>query len=153
VWTMPPEVGACEESDFAELDNGDLLVVHRAEHYLKDNKYVNSDRLQNVFHRKPDGTWDVGPVSKCPFPHSGFPHLLKTRDGVVLHIATDGVRWTSDAGEHWAKLDLPGSPYYPEAVELGDGRILIVGHVGGDNVYGSADQTIMQQTFRLIVEK
>jgi hypothetical protein len=151
VWTMPPEVGACEESDLAELPNGDLLVVHRAEHY-QDNKYISSTRLQNVFHRT-EGGWQIGPVKPCPFPHSGFPELLATADGIVLHIATDGVWWTGDAGEHWGRLGLAASPYYPRALQLKDGSILIVGHVGGDNVYGSVDQTIMQQTFRLTMQK
>jgi hypothetical protein len=151
VWTMPQEIGVCEESDFAELDNGDLLVVHRAEHYDK-NKYINSDRLQNVFHRKREG-WEIGPVSKAPFPHSGFPELLRTREGPILHIATDGVWWTADAGTHWTRLNLPGSPYYPQALQLKDGTILVVGHAGGDNVYGSADQSIAQQRFKLRVAK
>jgi hypothetical protein len=150
IWTMPPEVGACEESDVAELANGDLLVVHRAEHF-RDNKYLTSDRLENVFHRKNDG-WEIGPVKPCPFPHSGFPELLATKEGVVLHVATDGIWWTNDAGENWAKLPVAGSPYYPRAIQLKDGAILIVGHVGGDNVYGSMDQTIMAQTFRLTVQ-
>jgi hypothetical protein len=147
VWTMPKEVGCCEESDFVELDNGDLFFVHRAEHYTGD-KYTTSDRLQNVFHRK-DGSWDIGPVTKCPFPHSGFPQLLKTREGVVLHIATDGVNWTADAGEHWKKLPVRGSPYYPEAVQLKDGTILVAGHIGSDNVYGTVNQSIVQQTFKI----
>jgi predicted GH43/DUF377 family glycosyl hydrolase len=34
---------------------------------------------------------------------------------------------------------------------LKDGRILVVGHVGGDDEYGKVDQTIVQQTFRLEV--
>lgn len=151
VWTMPKEVGCCEESDFVELDNGDLFFVHRAEHYAADGKYITSDRLQNVFHRKGDG-WDIGPVTKCPFPHSGFPQLLKTREGVVLHIATDGVNWTADAGENWKKLPLHGSPYYPEAVQLKDGTILVVGHVGSDDPYGTVNQSIVQQTFRLVTD-
>lgn len=151
VWTMPADVGLCEESDLTELDGGDLLVIHRAEHY-DGNKYINSDRLQNLFHR--DGEkWTIGAVTKPPMPHSGFPELLKTREGVLLHVGTDGVWWTGDDGREWAKLDLPGSPYYPRAAQLQDGRILVVGHVGGDDVYGKVDQSIIQQTFRLSVEK
>ena len=53
IWTMPAETGLCEESDLAELDNGDLLFVHRAEHYNGQN-YLGSDRLQNVFRRNGD---------------------------------------------------------------------------------------------------
>lgn len=151
IWTMPPEVGLCEESDFVELSNGDLLFVHRAEHYA-GNKYINSDRLQNIFHPKANG-WEIGKVSKSPFPHSGFPELLKTREGPILHIAADGVWWTADAGAHWTRLNMPGSPYYPEAVQLKDGTILVVGHLGADDVYGTVDQTIVQQTFRLEMRK
>ena len=68
----------------------------------------------------------------------------------MLHVATDGTWWTADGGEHWKRLEIPGSPYYPEAVQLKDGSILIVGHVGSDNVYGTVDQTIVQQTYRLV---
>jgi hypothetical protein len=151
IWTMPADVGLCEESDMAELDKGDVLVVHRAEHYDGD-KYITSDRLQNIFHPAGD-SWTIGPVQKSPFPHSGFPQLLKLREGPILHIATDGIRLTADAGTTWNKLDLPGSPYYPEALQLDDGTVLVVGHKGGDNVYGSADQVIIEQTFRLNVAK
>ena len=149
IWTMPAATGLCEESDFAELPGGDLLAVHRAEHY-NGRKYINSDRLQNVFH--PDGgSWTIGPVRPAPFPHSGFPELLTLRRGPVLHVATDGVWWTADGGNRWHRLDLPGSPYYPQAVELAGGAALVVGHKGGDNVYGSGDQSIVQQTFRIHV--
>jgi hypothetical protein len=147
VWTMPAETGLCEESDIVELDSGDLLLVHRAEHY-KEQNYLGSDRLQNVFRRNGD-KWDVQPVEKAPFPHSGFPELLKTREGTILHIGTDGVWQSADGGKHWSKLEVPGSPYYPRATQLNDGRILVVGHVGGDDEYGKVDQSIVQQTFRL----
>ncbi len=86
-------------------------------------------------------------------PHSGFPELLKLPDGSVLHIGTDGV-WHTGANLHtWTRLDLPGSPYYPRATLLKDGRVLVVGHVGGDDEYGKVDQTIVTQTFRLNVQR
>ena len=147
IWTMPAETGLCEESDLAELDNGNLLFIHRAEHYNGQN-YLGSDRLQNVFRR--DGAkWNVQPVEKAPFPHSGFPELLKAGDGTILHIGTDGVWQTADSGTHWSNVGVPGSPYYPQATQLNDGRILVVGHVGGDDEYGKVDQSIVQQTCRL----
>jgi photosystem II stability/assembly factor-like uncharacterized protein len=68
---------------------------------------------------------------------------------VILHVGTDGVWSTSDEGKTWVKTDVPGSPYYPRAVQLADGRILVVGHVGSDDVYGKVDQTVVMQTFRL----
>jgi hypothetical protein len=147
---MPATVGVCEESDFDELDNGDLFFVHRTEHFDGD-KYINSDRWQSIV--RPRGKeWEVGVPSKTPIPHSGFPELLKTSEGVVLHVGTDGIWWTADAGAHWEKLALPGSPYYPRATQLPDGKIMVVGHHGYDSVYGTIDQPIIQQTFRLKVK-
>jgi hypothetical protein len=34
-------------------------------------------------------------------------------------------------------------------MQLPDGRILIVGHAGSDDVYGTVDQSVLQQTLRL----
>ena len=45
----------------------------------------------------------------------------------------------------------PGTPYYPRAVQLKDGSVLVVGHVGGDDEYGKVDQTIVVQRFKLNV--
>jgi hypothetical protein len=150
IWTMPAETGLCEESDLAELNDGNLLLVHRTEHY-RGQDYLGSDRLQNIFRRNGD-KWNAQAVEQAPFPHSGFPELLKTREGILLHVGTDGAWQTGDGGAHWSKLNVPGSPYYPQAAQLSDGRIIIVGHVGGDDEYGKVDQSIVQQTFRLKVE-
>lgn len=151
LWTMPAEVGLCEESDFVELDNGDLLFSHRAEHY-DGEKYVSSNRLQSIFHRKGQ-SWEIGPCTAVPMPHRGFPELLKTHDGSILHIGTDGIWQTNPDLHTWTRLALPGSPYYPRATQLRDGRILVVGHVGGDDEYGKVDQTIVGLTFRLEVRR
>ena len=32
-----------------------------------------------------------------------------------------------------------------------DGRIFVFGHVGGDNAYGTVDQSIVMDSFRLAV--
>ena len=166
---MPPEVGVCEESDFCELPNGDLFWVHRVEHYpdkptevpalaarvgsKPPESYWYSDRMQSIT-RKKGYTFVPGSVVPAPFPHSGFPVVLYTREGLILHLATDGIYWTADVGKTWTKLNIPGTKYYPKALQLADGRIVCVGHKGGDNYYGSVDQVdqaIVEQTFRLKV--
>ena len=149
----PAKQGVTEEFDWAELPNGDLLCVLRA-----DYPPVGPCRLQMRL-VKDDRTWRPTPVCKAPFPYSGHPELLATRTGRVLHIATTGLSATADGGTTWHDLDpadglaqLRGegaTPYYPRSVELPNGEILIVGHVGGDDGYGVVDQSVVAVRFIL----
>lgn len=144
-WAAPlylaPKGVSTEEGDVAELDNGDLLAVFRT---------YDCKRCQ-ILLVKHGKTWKPSPLQEMPIPHSGQPELLVTRDGILLHIASDGIWWTVDRGTTWTKLGgVPGSDYYPSAVQLKDGIILVVSHVGGDQPYG-VDQSIVLNTFRLVV--
>jgi hypothetical protein len=165
---MPPEVGVCEESDFCELPNGDLFWIHRVEHFPdKPTKipalasrmgseppefYWYSDRMQSIT-RKSGNTFVAEPAVPTPFRHSGFPAVLYTREGLILHLATDGIYWTADVGKSWQRLNIPGTEYYPQALQLPDGKIVCIGHIGGDDVYGTVNQAVFLQTFRLQVSK
>jgi hypothetical protein len=140
---MPTKQGVCEESDFCELPNGDLFFVHRTEH-------VHSVRMQS-FVRKQGQAFVPGPCEPAALVHSGFPAVLRTREGIILHLATTGVHWTADLGKTWTQLKIPGTPYYPKALQRPDGMILVLGHEGSDDRYGTVDQCIKQQTFRLRV--
>lgn len=146
-WTGPAAAipsdqagGWTEEFDVAELANGDLLCIFRR---ASDDK-----RWQSTL-RKSGDTWLPSQAGPCELPHSGQPELLATREGPILHLATSGVHATLDAGKTWQKLDLPGTAYYPRSVQTRDGRILVFGHVGGDDAYGKADQSIVMDSFRL----
>lgn len=146
-WSEPlravPEdqlTGFTEEFDVAELDNGDLLAIYR--------RVSDANRWQGVL-KKTDDTWTPGKVGPSILPHSGQPELLKTREGPVLHVATSGIHWTTDAGQTWNKLEVPGTAYYPRSVQANDGRIFIFGHVGSDDAYGKVDQSIVMDSFRL----
>ncbi len=149
---LPPEAKRTpwggEEYDAAELPNGDLLCVFRRPD--PDHTPRREVRWQGVL-RKQGTTWIPDWVAPAPFPHSGHPELLATREGVVLHLATTGIYWTADAGRTWRALDLPGTAYYPRSVQLADGRILVVGHIGMDDPYGKVDQSIVVDSFRLVV--
>ncbi|HPG70114.1 MAG TPA: GDSL-type esterase/lipase family protein [Candidatus Hydrogenedentes bacterium] len=167
---MPASVGVCEESDFCELPNGDLFWIHRTEHYPDHQtdlpplaarmgpnppeSYWYSDRMQSIAHKQGD-TFVPGECTPAPFPHSGYPCVLLTREGVILHLATGESHWSADEGKTWNTLmvgDRPlGTYYYPKAIQMADGRILCIGHLGSDDVYGTVDQCIKQQTFRLNV--
>jgi hypothetical protein len=161
---VPTADGVCEESDFCELPDGDLFWVHRSEHYPDHEtampplggrmgptppaSFWYSDRQQSLA-KKAGKTFIPGPVSSAPFPHSGYPLIIQTQDGLILHCATDGIYWTADVGKTWAKLDIPGTAYYPKGLQVEDGKIIIIGHVGSDDAYGTVDQSILQQSFRL----
>ena len=139
-----------EEFDWAELDDGDLLLILRAG--------VEEGRLQTRL-RKRGSTWETSSLEPAGLPYSGHPELLKTRESCVLHIATTGISYTRDEGRTWHNLPLddglaalrkePATPYYPKSVQLTSGEILIVGHVGGDNGYGTVDQSIVGVRFFL----
>ena len=75
---------------------------------------------------------------------------MATREGPILHVATTGIHYTTDAGQSWRKLNVPGTAYYPRAIQADDGRIFIFGHVGGDDAYGKTDQSIVMCSFRLV---
>jgi hypothetical protein len=143
---MPATQGACEESDFVELANGNLLWIHRAEH---DGI---SDRQQSIVRRVGD-TFVPDPPTPVAFPHSGFPCELMTREGLVLDLCTTGSHWSADGGSTWQNLMLGNQAfctnYYPKAVQAPDGTIVVVSHVGSDDEYGTVDQAIVCQTFRL----
>jgi len=140
-----------DEWDFAEVPGGDLLAVFRRGDPDNPRREV---RWQGLFKKKGD-SWTLEKFRPAPFPHSGHPELLATREGVVLHIATTGIHWTADGGEHWTVLPVPGfsgpyrSRYYPRSLQTRDGRIYIFGHNGSDNRYGEADQSIDMDSFVL----
>ena len=132
--------GWTEEFDVAELANGDLMCIYRRDSDAK--------RWQGLL-KKSDDTWVAQPAAASPLPHSGQPELLATREGPILHVATNGIHWTTDAGATWNQFELPGTAYYPRSIQGGDGTIFVVGHVGGDDAYGKADQSIVMDRFKI----
>jgi hypothetical protein len=145
-----PRHGFTEEFDWTELEGGDLLVIFRAG--------VEDGRLQSILRRNGDG-WDTADVTRTRMPYSGHPEVLGTAEGPVLHLATTGISCTVDQGATWQDVTLDDglfelrkerpTPYYPKSVQMANGEVLVVGHVGGDNAYGAVDQSIVGLRFRL----
>jgi hypothetical protein len=140
---------SCEECDAAELPNGDLFwVFRRCDPAEKDRPLIDRRHIQwqGLIEKRGD-SWTPKWVGPSPFPHVGLPNILATHEGVVLQSNVG--HWTADAGKTWHSLKLPASAYYPKAVQLADGRILIFAHVGCDDPYGKVDQEIVMDSFRL----
>jgi len=93
-------------------------------------------------------TWAADKARRAPFPHSGQPEPLATREGPILRLATSGIHWTDDAGAHWHRLELPGTGDDPRSAHGADGRIFVLAHVGGD-AYSRVDLSIVMDSFRL----
>ena len=168
-WSDPIEVTpehqqkefAGEEFDWAELGNGDLLIVLRCEtRPAFDTQDPGQDRRQTRLVKK-GNTWEPTGVEMAPFPHSGHPEMLKTKEGVIFHFATTGISWTTDEGESWTDVEIPewdlkpfqaekqcrwynwGSAYYPRSVQMSNGEVLCVGHTGHDDPYAGGDQSVI----------
>lgn len=140
-WPADHSTRLSSESDFAELPDGRLLFVHRADR--------PPSRWQSLLEGD-GGSFRLVSHGPAPFPHSGHPEMLAAREGVVLHLATSRIHWTRDGGRSWHDLGIGGTGYYPRSVQLPDGRIFCVFHRGGDNPYdGSVDQEIQALIFRL----
>jgi hypothetical protein len=133
--------GWTEEFDVAELAEGNLLCVFRRANDAK--------RWQSTLQKSGD-SWTPQRAGPSSLSHSGQPELLATLEGPVLHLATSGIHGTNDGGQSWHKLDAPGTAYYPRAVQAADGRFFVFGHVGSDDGYGSVDQSIVMDSFRLV---
>lgn len=149
---IPASVGACEESDFVELPNGDLFWMHRAQQWGSDGSFGSQSRVQNILRRS--GETFVAESPTMPFAGGqGFPCELLTREGILLDLDFTGSHWSNDGGQTWHNLMIGGqqfrTPYYPQAVQAADGTIVVLGHDGMDNVYGTVDQSILMQTFRV----
>lgn len=157
-WQRIPMTGAdwtkFNEFDFEELANGDLFIVSRI-------NVNNQSRWQGVM-TKTGSTWQYNALTSSVLPHSGHPELLTTQEGPVLHIATTGTHWTTNAGQTWNVLDVDSLPdlatgdyrsqYYPDSLQTADGWVYVFGHRGFDNYYGQLDQAVFMDKFRLAAE-
>ena len=153
---MPASTGVCEESDFVELPGGNLMAISRAQHYDANGNFLSENRLETMVGKVGD-TFVPAITSTSPFPGSGMPCELMTKEGVILDLESNSVdHWSADDGQTWHTLLVGGQPLssfdYPQAVQAADGTIVIVGHVGSDDAYGTVNQAIVCQTFRLSAE-
>jgi hypothetical protein len=147
--------GVWDEWDGVELaDRTFLCVFRRGDPKRNNSKEV---RWQGLLRENGD-RWALEEYRPAPFEHSGHPELLATREGVVLHIATDGIYWTDDVGKSWHRLAFKGldrpyrSCYYPRSIQAADGTIYVLSHQGSDDPYGKNDQAIIMDRFRLVVK-
>lgn len=144
--------GICEESDFVELPNGDLFFMHRLQHYDANGKYLSQDRRQSTVKKVGDTFVPQTPTTP-PWSGQGFPCELLTREGILLDMDLFGSHWSDDLGQTWHNLKVDGQQlktyYYPQAVQAADGTIVVTSHVRWDDAYGTIDESIKLQTFRL----
>ncbi len=109
---MPTSVGVCEESDFVELPNGDLLFMSRVQRYDANGNYVKQERMQ-TFARKDGDTFIAYPSTLMPWNAQGFPSLLRTQEGIILDLqfSSYGSHYSTDNGLTWHNLKVDANNY------------------------------------------
>jgi hypothetical protein len=143
---------AYPEPAFVEFDDGELLFLFRIETFPdpKDKGKCISTRRRQCLVKKKRGHYVAGPIVETELPHAGHPELLLTKEGVLLYMCEAGYWYSLDRGAKWQKMDIRPSYYYPQAVQLDDGRILVAGHVGGDEPFPPPhDMSVRCQWFRV----
>jgi hypothetical protein len=145
---MPSDVGLCEESDFVELDNGDLLFIHRAEHYDGENyvsvqsaaEHLSIERptvANRLLHRGADAAQRIPRIAQDPATarsaHRHRRHLADRSGPSTLGRAST----------------FPAVPTIRARRNCATGDSRRRSTSAGDDEYGKVDQTIVGQTFRL----
>jgi len=153
-WSAPIDVlppahgeGWTEEWDAAELANGNLLCVFRRRSPSGYGGEAGQTSWQCVL-QKVGETWVPQALEICDWPVTGHPELLATNGGGVLYIAHSGIELTTDGGQTWEDLKI-ATGCNPRSLQAADGTIFVFSHAGGDDAYGSFDQSILMDSFRL----
>ncbi len=147
-----PGVGA-HEYDVAEEEDGSLLFiagdvqatpVARQRVQRQGDSYLNGTLY---------GIRRGAPPDPKTNPQGGFvPETLVMLPGGLLVGARRNRPYScsNDGGENWYEIDgLPVSPYQPYLMLTPGGRILNLGHFGGDLAFGQEDMYIEADLFRL----
>jgi hypothetical protein len=146
------------EPAVAELRNGDILMMVRVQDLVENNPLdahapllKPSRNRKQVILKKISDKWVPYKIETLGIPHGGHPELLMTEQGILLYISAEGFWGTCDEGNIWTGIEtLPPAPYYPRAVQLDDGIIIVVGHNGGDCPYPPPeDMMIWKVSFRI----
>lgn len=145
-----------DEPDLTELGNGDLLVIIRHSNPKAQGGAVYLNCGQVIVKKTASG-WQPGPVTPSRMGFRGCPAVLRTRDGVLICAGSGNqFNFSVDEGKTWsdtATIPDPavGQPnHYPALLELPDGRILSVYHVGNHWPYPPPeDEWIHATSFRV----
>ncbi|MBN1346081.1 MAG: exo-alpha-sialidase [Phycisphaerae bacterium] len=145
-----------DEPDLVELAGGDLLVILRHANPKAKGGLVYLNCGQIIVNKTPEG-WRVGPVTPTKLAFRGFPSVLRTREGVLICAGSGNqFNFSVDEGKTWSDTATILDPavarpnHYPALLELPDGRILSVYHVGNHWPYPPPqDEWIHATSFRV----
>ena len=144
------------EPEVVELGNGDLLVVLRHSNPKAKGSGVYLNCGQIIVKKTTTG-WQPGPLTSTNMRFRGFPALLRTRDGILICAGSNNqFNFSLDDGQTWTDTRKILDPkykrhnHYPTLMELPDGRILSIYHLGNHWPYPPPeDQWIHATSFRV----
>ncbi len=145
-----------DEPDIAELGNDDLLIILRHSNPKAKGAGVYLNCGQVIVGKTPAG-WRVGPLKPTNLGFRGCPAVLRTRDGILICAGSGNqFNFSVDEGRTWSDTATILDPavkrhnHYPALLELPDGRVLSVYHVGNHWPYPPPqDEWIHATSFRV----
>lgn len=161
------DAAPANEWDIAELYDGNLLAVMRTGergHPVRMQVILDKtdDTITTNTGSKSDGGWRMQTPALTPpsFAQTAgpqHPDLVNIEYGParggILHIADEGIHYTADGGQTWAKLTFARGwtpHYYPNAVQAPGGNIYIFSHAGSDENYTTdANKPVYADVIRL----
>jgi hypothetical protein len=146
-WNGPMGIFAgkpVSETDFAELDSGDLLAFN--------NSIFPEPGRQRIY-RTAQG-FVPGPYFACE--GQTVPEcVVMTREGVLVgSMRNGGYYWSDDEGVTWNPLSpMPACGYQPMIRQMDNGQIICAWHRGADDAFADADHVVGLHVFRLKVNR
>lgn len=151
--TRGTEIRTNDEPEVVELADGDLLVVLRHSNQTlspENGLYMNCGQIRVT--KNPAG-WQVGELTPTNMGFRGFPVLLRTSENILICAGSvDAINFSLDDGHTWSATGSTQDPnvgrmnHYPRLIELPDGRVLSVYHVGNHLPYPPPEEEWIHST-------
>jgi len=142
-----------DEPEAVELGDGRLLMILRHSNPGAKGNAVFLNCGQTCVNRTSNG-WQVEPVKPTHMGFRGFPALLRTRDGILICAGSNHqFNFSLDEGRTWSPTASIADPalsrqnHYPALLELPDGRVASVYHVGNHWPYPPPQDEWIHATF------
>lgn len=137
-----------------EANSGDVLFILRSEVPWPEMKWGKEDTYRQVTFFKKGKEWVSGEVTKTPLDpvlFLGHPCIMKMKNGIlVAGGSSHQYMFSVDDGKTWEVRNLAFGlrrMHYVRIIEVSDGKLLAVAHMGADWPYPPFEDQWINGTF------